>query len=105
MNTFPCTSCGACCKHIDRSIDNAIKLSELTGNKDIIFPFTHSDGVCEKLIDNKCSIYDNRPLLCNVEKMREVLGYSKKYFYKLNLKVCNELIKEAGLDESFSINL
>jgi Fe-S-cluster containining protein len=67
---FNCNGCGKCCK--------AIKCPLLTE-------------------DNKCSIYDTRPLLCNVEKGYDVLFKDKMTrveFYKLNEAVCKKLQEE-----------
>ncbi|WP_239662079.1 hypothetical protein [Brachyspira hyodysenteriae] len=46
--------------------------------------------------DNKCSIYDNRPDICNVDLMYQKKYsnfYSKEEFYKLNYEVCIKLKK------------
>lgn len=55
MNTFPCTQCGACCRHVN--------LSELTVYLD------RGDGICHyyDLDSRLCSIYENRPEICRVE--------------------------------------
>lgn len=66
MEKFKCDCCGLCCRHVDRNIFN--------NNLD------RGDGVCKFLntSTNLCTIYDNRPDFCNVEK-----GY-KKYFAELS---------------------
>lgn len=33
-------------------------------------------------------VYENRPLLCNVEKVAELLGRDKEGFYKQNHQAC-----------------
>lgn len=65
MEKFKCDCCGLCCRHVDRNIFN--------NNLD------RGDGVCKFLDTSKnlCTIYENRPDFCNVEK-----GY-KKYFAEL----------------------
>lgn len=69
---FKCDACGLCCKKIN----------------------------CEFLTkDNLCSIYENRPLICNVDKGYEVLfkdKISKIEFYKMNEKMCTEFKKEVS---------
>jgi len=100
---FNCTSCGLCCKNIQNVYDNSVRISEEVNNKNIVFPYTHIDGVCEKLIDNKCSIYKTRPMICNVDAMSEILRFNKGAFYKLNAKICNELIKENNLPDEFIV--
>lgn len=65
LEKFKCDCCGLCCRHVDRNIFN--------NNLD------RGDGVCKFLDTSKnlCTIYENRPDFCNVEK-----GY-KKYFAEL----------------------
>lgn len=90
MDKFNCERCGACCRNIDKSIHFAA--------------LDKGDGVCLYLDEesNLCSIYENRPLLCNVD-----LAY-KSYFqnfmsledyYAKNYKACEllkNIIKEKG---------
>jgi uncharacterized protein len=67
---FNCNGCGKCCK--------AISCPYLTQ-------------------DNKCSIYDTRPLECNVEKGYEVFfkdKMTKVEFYKMNELICKKLQQE-----------
>lgn len=105
INTFPCTGCGACCRRIHNLKEYSKVLADKTNIAEIEFPFENKDGICEKLIDNKCSVYEDRPLICSVDKMQEVLKFDKPSFYKMNAKVCNNFIREDGLDESLLINL
>jgi Fe-S-cluster containining protein len=85
---YPCTNCGACCKRV-HLLEN--------------FPFKNINGVCEKYIDNKCSIYENRPWICNIDKGAEILGFNKEEFYKLNIQACNQMMDEDGIDLKFRI--
>ena len=74
---FDCTKCGECCRHIA----NIPQLSK----------FDRGDGVCKYLRGHECDIYDNRPEICNVEKMYEKYFshlYSRDEFYKLNEEAC-----------------
>lgn len=78
---FVCTKCGLCCKNID-------KVPELS-------MFHRGDGVCIHLSDEKlCDIYQNRPDICNVEKMYE-LRYkemmSQSEYEKMNMEGCRTL--------------
>ena len=82
MNTFPCTQCGACCRHVN--------LSELTAYLD------RGDGICHyyDLASRLCSIYENRPEICRVEVYYQ--KYLKKQytwdkFVELNLIACKQL--------------
>ena len=87
---FPCTKCAACCKNI----------SHLKA----ILP-VKEDGSCEHLVNNQCSVYNNRPLICNIQKLAEKSQIPIKKFYKQNAIACNKMIEELGLDERFLINI
>jgi Fe-S-cluster containining protein len=79
-DSFPCTSCGECCRNIGH-------IPEL---KD----FDLGDGVCKFLKDGLCSIYETRPDICQVDKMFDKKYhkfYTKEEFYNLNISVCGEL--------------
>lgn len=72
----------------------------------VIETFPHKvdeNGVCEKLVDNKCSVYDDRPIMCNVSALGQLLGRNPYEFYSENIKYCNQLIDLFGLDESYKI--
>ena len=80
---FPCEKCGICCKHINL-------IPQLK-------QFDSGNGRCIHLMDNNlCAIYENRPDICNVDKMYE-LKYSKLMtedeYLKLNVEGCKELKK------------
>lgn len=92
-NTFPCTTCGLCCKNI-----NGIKALE---------HFNHN-GICINLnTDNTCKIYNTRPLVCRVDEMYEKFysHISKRDFYNENIKICNILQEKANLDKKYRIKL
>ena len=76
---FPCSKCGACCRRI------GVLYPELEG----------PDGACIYLSsDNLCTIYPDRPLLCNVDKTYERFfkdKMSREEFYKVNLEACKKL--------------
>jgi Fe-S-cluster containining protein len=71
------------------------------------FPYkTREDGTCEMLTDDlKCSVYESRPLLCNIKMGAKLLQIDEMEWYRLNQIGCNSMIKEAGLDESFLVSL
>ena len=62
-----CTCCGLCCKKID-----SIQLPKQYRYLD------RGDGVCRYLCNNLCTIYENRPIICNSEKMYQAY-YNKIY--------------------------
>lgn len=93
---FPCTGCGACCKHIENSIE--------------LKDFNLGNGTCKYLdtIDNSCKIYDKRPDICKVDKMFEIEYYktfSRKNFYVKNAEVCNYLQDLHSIDKSYRLNI
>lgn len=92
---YPCTKCGACCRTLSQipDIDKAM---------------LNNDGSCKFLINNQCSIYQNRPEFCNVQIMYEKYfkdKYSLAEFYKLNIEVCNNLQEMMKIDTKFRIVL
>lgn len=69
-------SCSACC-HMNTMIyeHEAIRLAEVTGRKMVHLPYRPLDQIaldgdkfngkpCPFLVENKCSVYDDRPLVC-----------------------------------------
>ena len=91
---FLCSQCGACCKNIAG------------------LGLPHSgDGICAYLDrdNNTCSIYEERPEICRVEKIYEKyfkkLKTSKKDFYIQNTIICHYLIDKENLDEKYKIDI
>lgn len=77
---FQCDQCGKCCEKVGSS-----KIYEFLAD---------STGKCRYLKNNKCSIYDSRPLICRVDTMYEL--YYKDLltldeYYKLNYEACSVL--------------
>lgn len=79
---FKCDSCGLCCRHLYLNP---------------MYDKMHAgDGVCFFLDQetNRCTIYQNRPLLCNVDAMYEFMykeQMTREEFYELNYKECAKL--------------
>ena len=100
---FPCSSCGLCCKYVGLALakPNPDPLIQLLIDK---FPFeTDSSGTCEMFVDGQCSVYDDRPLLCNVKMGGVYLGIEQKTWYSMLAMGCNELIDQYGLDSSYKL--
>lgn len=79
---FPCDCCGLCCRQV-RTVPEFAK------------DYDRGDGVCKYLNENnRCSVYDNRPEICNIDFMYRKY-YSKTYsleeFYELNKRICKSL--------------
>jgi hypothetical protein len=95
--TFGCTSCGACCRRLGLIINEIKK----TG-----FPYNVNEkGHCEKLNENnKCTVYENRPDICRIDKKYGISEMTQKEYYLANAKLCNKWMEEDKIDERFKIN-
>lgn len=100
---FPCISCGLCCSAIGKDIDEAKKTTSQNPVSVMLREFPHSydnNGRCEMLgEDNKCTIYNTRPDICNIKKIAYRLNLNPIEFYKHNAMSCNELLEKAGREE------
>ncbi len=103
---FPCTSCNACCSHVDKAIQNAKNSNHPVWKESgESFPYEYdSNGKCEKLIDGKCSVYEERPLLCNVNKLGKLLGFDLNLWHYMIAQSCNQLIDQDNLPKEYKIN-
>ena len=93
---FPCTRCGECCSHMQRS--------ELTSHLD------DGTGFCRHFDRTGliCSIYHDRPRICRIDECYETyfhLKMSRDEFYRWNADACNEMQEEAGLPERYRVRL
>lgn len=114
-NKYPCTGCGACCFHVKTNVENAIALlangdSRTEFLKEVIsFPYRYDEtGRCENMGDDmKCKVYNNRPDICDVVKTWEK-HFSDKVtlpeYFIATAHLCNSMITEAKLDDSYLIN-
>jgi len=87
--TFPCSGCGGCCM-----------VAASVGLPD------RGDGACIHLDkENKCSIYEDRPLICRVDELFEEIdhGMTKEEWYDANKKSCNSLIDKLNLDKKYKL--
>ena len=102
---FPCTGCGACCMTVGMVLDNVERLDNPVLRAAVeAFPYkVDENGVCEKLVDSKCSVYEDRPIMCNVAALGVLLKRNPYEFYSENIKYCNQLIDLFGLDQSYKI--
>jgi uncharacterized protein len=92
---FNCTQCGNCCRIVKYVLLNKGTFKN-SGYEQLIdeFPYTFKEnGECEKLVNNKCSVYHNRPDLCNIDKTWERAFKNKmtlKEYHNLNYKMCDQ---------------
>lgn len=83
MKEFPCTKCGACCKLVPDHILDFFKL-----------PKAKHGGCGHLKDDNSCSIYNDRPDICNVQTMwKKVHSKSITWdqYIEISLKACEKL--------------
>ena len=94
MTPFPCTSCGVCCRHVDRLHASAA------------FPYANTNGVCEKLgSDDRCTVYEDRPLACRVDALGAALGVGRAEWHALTATLCNQIQRTAGLPSRWRVVL
>lgn len=113
-NKIGCSACGACCRMIgfnvalskamvrDMPEDPLVEMFQ----EIIAFPFQTSDGVCEKLVDGKCSVYNTRPDICRSDYLfdKYFAGIATEEEYISQSAVsCNQLIANFNLPEEFLI--
>ena len=88
-----CNGCTICCETIGSLLVSGSSedwVNELIDK----FPYSvDSNGVCEMLKDNKCSVYKNRPIICNINKTfyYQNITKSKKEWLKINKEACTKL--------------
>ena len=51
--------------------------------------------------DGLCSIYDDRPIICNTKYAPQLLNLTKPQFNHYMTQSCNNMITEANLDPKF----
>lgn len=102
--TFPCSSCGCCCKRVNKLYELHEVLGVSNPQSAFYFPYKWNEsGMCENYLDNKCSIYETRPNICNVDKTAKLLKLKKKEFYQLNIEACNQMMEEDDIDLKFRL--
>ena len=76
---FNCHSCGACCRQAGK----------------IGLPH-NGDNVCTYLVDNKCSVYDDRPEICRVKDSHKHFKQliSMDEWYEMNEVSCGSLVAD-----------
>lgn len=85
---FKCDKCGICCESIS-ALELYKELDEGT-------------GTCKYFDKHSrlCTIYNNRPDICNVDKAYELYfkkEYTREEYYTLNYEMCEKLKREGAL--------
>jgi Fe-S-cluster containining protein len=94
MKNFQCDACGSCCKHIDAILEQALKSLPEVARLAAEFPYKSIEGRCEMLTnEDRCSVYSQRPVLCNVRRLYTVaikgkVNKSREQFYRDNKSMC-----------------
>mgnify|MGYP001819312216 CR=1 FL=1 len=90
---FNCTQCGLCCERMGK-VKSVPMQTEWMQKLVDEFPYgTDENGVCMKYKDGLCTVYDNRPLLCNIERIADEvdIGMTKEAWFKFNEFGCKVL--------------
>ena len=105
MTDFPCTQCGQCCKQIGAILNNVSIYPTVVQDLINRFPYeVNSDGSCSMLSgDNTCSVYQNRPIMCNIKLMGQLLRQPEQQWHQQQADVCNQLITNAGLSPDYLV--
>ena len=93
--SFQCTKCGLCCTRIDKILASSPPwpwMRQMIAG----FPYgAKENGYCEQFDAETglCMVYDNRPLLCDIDRAAAELdlGMSKFEWYRMNYEGCKIL--------------
>ena len=95
MAEFECTQCALCCKNLGRALSQ--EYPEWMQPTVDAFPYkAKENGHCEMLVDDHCSVYENRPLMCDINRAAEELDMemSKDEWFDMNTEACKQLQME-----------
>lgn len=86
--SFPCVSCGCCCRKTAQISDELLALFGLRRG---------ASGYCDRFDDQSslCLDYDHRPEVCRITDPSR---------YELNAALCNEWMREAGIDKQVHLS-
>ena len=88
-------------------VDNIHLLPQKLQDLVSVFPYRPKpDGSCPKLTeDGLCSVYDSRPIICNINLAAQVLNHDITDWYRINAENCNNLINNAGLSTDYLVKI
>ena len=104
---FPCTSCGLCCQNLyTMHVENYKHHSPIMKFLIDKFPYKmNKKGVCEKLVNGLCSVYEDRPIICNVNLVGKLQGLDQDKWYEYVAIQCNKLITSNSLDSKYLVSV
>ena len=107
MDNFPCTKCGLCCKQLGDTLANKDSLPQKLQDLLSIFPYRPKpDDSCPKLTeDGLCSVYESRPIICNITLSAKLYNHDITDWYRINADNCNNLIEKAGLSTDYLVKI
>jgi len=101
---FNCTGCGECCRRLGGILGNSDGIIGAIASE---FPYKpEKDGSCPMLKDNRCSVYKNRPLLCDFKKIFEQhprIARTELLWYMRNMLICNHFMDQANIPQEFRL--
>ncbi len=89
-----CIKCGKCC---DLAEESLILRHDQIDIARMYFPFSLWKGkcpntrVCPMLSNKKCLVYENRPLICNSDRLFDLLKVPQKERELINESICRKL--------------
>lgn len=107
---FGCTGCGLCCRFVKQALENPNKAPEPYRTELKKFPYTaKEDGSCEKLINNKCSVYEDRPLICRIDDLYDKYAethfkVSRKDYHLREAQSCNSMMKQRNYPKNLLVD-
>ena len=108
---FICTKCGLCCNMVKTYKENIDKFPSWVQELVNEFPYDYDKrtGRCSQLADdNTCMVYENRPDLCNIDKIYDRYHWnwpSRIDWYKQNNRQCNKMILYHRLPKEFFVDI
>lgn len=105
--SYPCTGCGACCRRVGAVLAAPALPDSPLARAIAGFPYAaREDGSCEQLtVEGQCAVYEDRPLLCRVDAMREQANVPERWYYALSAAACNAMQEQDGLPTRYRVIL
>lgn len=88
-----CEKCGKCCDFIPDVLE--LKGQDVSEFQHAIdsFPYKAEKGTCEMKVGNLCSVYKDRPMLCDINKLCKYYGLNKAKMLEGRQEQCKQIRK------------